>query len=1270
MEERKTDRFAGVVMVHGLPKGVAALSPLQAVRKRHVLVEHGGGDPTSTFDLIDARGQVTRSWRVEKLGDDWHQVELLDKHGAVEELHTVTEGGRTVDKRGGNGMRLDPNCAKYRRDLNASGQIVAERCLGDDEDPREDANGIQEYQYEVNASGYITSVKARDAYERPYPLEPGRDGQGPLRQVFVRRFERNAGGQAVEETVFDSEGEPVEDADGVFRRAWSFDEAGRITHFVHYGRDGKRTGGRDGVAEERWIFADGKLKEKGFLDSKGGPVRHADGYTRILYEADNKGRIKRETYADSEGHPVLHADLGAAILAHNYDEKGRRTQTDYLGAEGAPVNARGRGYAGLRWAFDDAGRVVETRRVTAVGTPADVAIAGWAVHKITYQASGRVAQEQYEDGQDRLVPGPDGWSLMRTSRQPAPDGSMAIDVKTEFQGADGMPSRVRGARHAKVVERMGDKERLMSRAWYDVKDEPTVATDGRVHKIEMTWTPSGRLATESYFDVNLAPVLHAVTGAHKVRITYQAEGREVKREYLGVDNKPILGAEGWAIREQLIDDMGRLVELRYSASAERPVGRKGDSAAREYRFYGIGVTLRQRSLMAVSGEPLYVHPGGYTREVFEHDDEQRVTSTAWYDAAERQVIRDDLAYSKELRLYGDDGQLSEIRYLDNTDTPLYVPGKGYSGIRYEYDAVGRLKTQTYLGPEWRPTMTPMGYAGIQTLYVGDSWTVRAESFTDPRGRPTFSREGYAAARQETDGRGRLVRTLHTDTLGNGVTDTSGAAEHVWTYAGDHLVKYRTLGSNGEPTAGYHGTTGYDRVVDAYGRVARQTAIDRNDLPAYDAETGCASVTTSRNAHGQPTRTECHDAKGQLIKGLGGWAAREHTYSDHGDVVTVALEDESGSLVVGTEGWAKEIRFYDERGYEKAKAWIGDDELPATLPEGYSGVKLSRDTFGRVIKEEYLDASGNPTVDARGIAGELRTYDTHGREVEYATFDVAGQPSARKGHSIVRHVWSGTGRLRETRYLDASGKLAVGPDGWAMWRPEYDARGHVTHNHYFDTDGLPGHSTEAYEVEAFVIDRFGRVREITYTDRARRHVNKRVGKAAYAIDKREFDRYGNKADQSYFDAQGRPTVGPEGMHRLRWSYNEQGQLQAQARYHTATRPAAAGWARQAYLYDIFGRLSTIAYQDTMGRPSAVWNGVASVRFAYRDDGTLDAMTYHDTAAQRMNAKVCYPGKYCGGKAVAEGRYVYEADNPRPIRMELFDRSGNPIKQLDCKKGQCF
>ncbi len=54
-DQRKTERFAGVVFVHGLPKGVAPLSPLQAVRRRHLLVDSGGGDPTSSWSTTGAR---------------------------------------------------------------------------------------------------------------------------------------------------------------------------------------------------------------------------------------------------------------------------------------------------------------------------------------------------------------------------------------------------------------------------------------------------------------------------------------------------------------------------------------------------------------------------------------------------------------------------------------------------------------------------------------------------------------------------------------------------------------------------------------------------------------------------------------------------------------------------------------------------------------------------------------------------------------------------------------------------------------------------------------------------------------------------------------------------------------------------------------------------------------------------------------------------------------------------------------------------------------
>ena len=1268
--EPETTYWTGVVIANGLPKGVTHLMPLNAVRQRHVEVTVLD-EKNREVRLLDARNHVETRWAVQQLGEDWFQVEVSDGQGRLQETWTVTESGRTLERRGPDGRWVDAHCARYKRVLNDQGQAIAERCQGHDGSNREDADGIFERRYEVNATGFVTSERGYDTYERPVALEAGRPGTDPALAVYVRRYERNMTGQPVEQTNWDIRGQPTDDAVGIHRRARSFSEAGDPTHLVTYAASGKRTGGATGVAETRWVYDDGRLAEVGYLDSNGKHTRNAIGIGRIVYKTDASGRVLREDFADEEGRPLVRADLGVAAIDNAYDEEtGRHRVMRFLGSDGAPVVALGRGYAGLEWTYDEDGRVVEERRLGRDGEPIATEVGGWATRAFKRDLTGQLAEERYEDGYGDLVIGPDGWAVRQTTEQVAVETGAGTEVVIETLDTERKLTRARGAPYARVIERRDERGRVMERSYFDAHRDATVEPEGRVHKAMYEYNEAGDLSRVSYEGPDGLEAVHAQIGASQERITHDKFGRELKRERFDGQDQHVQGAGGWAIRERQYDELGRLTETRWLEGHEVSVGRSSDGLSREHRFYGIGNTLRQKAFYTANGDALHMSPGGYARESFELDAFDRVVAIETFDRAERPVIRDDLGYARAVRTLDELGRITEERYQDNTRGDVIVPKLGYAGIRRLFDEQGRVVKEIFLDPEGEPTFTPKGYAQRVLGYAGDTWTVKTETFLGPRGRPAFHQDGYSALERAVDAEGRTTRIKYLDTLGNPAVDKYGAAERTWTWAGPLLISLRTLGPSGEAVTAHNGTAGFDREYDPYGRMVKETAVDSGGLPTYDRETGCASTRWERDSVGDVVRTVCADATGQPMTGNAGWAVKEEQRDLHGWVTSVTLRDGANELVVGPQGWATRITLYDRRGWVVGEAFVGKDGTPTTLKGGYAGLQIERDGRGRVVRETHLDAVGEAVTRGSGWVARALRYDAHGRVIEESWVDAAGKPSRGGAPAILRRTYDTTGKLVETRHLDASGRATAGPDGWSTEILEHDERGRLIRRRFLDASGNAGNPRDGIAAVRYIIDRFGRVRETTYLDRALRPTNTRgPGDRAWAIDKSEFDRFGHKAEQSWFDAEGRPTLGPEGVHRIVWTWNERAQVVAQQRFTAPARPAPGGWARQTHTYDRFGRLAGIRYQDQMGRPSGVWNGVGRVHLTYDDGGRLRSMRYLDGSGKPKNAKVCYPGRYCGSAPVHEAVYVYEHDDT-PVRMRLMDAQGRSSGTVQCSTGKCW
>ncbi|MCB9727439.1 MAG: hypothetical protein H6744_01965 [Deltaproteobacteria bacterium] len=1261
--------YSGVVFSQGRPRGAGPLSAVQAMRRRHAQTERLSPAVTAV-ELEDSRGRTLARWKSEQLGEDWYQVTHYDETGTVQRVDSVTDGGRTVERRQANGDRVSDRCKSYRRDLNDRGQVVIERCMGDGGAPREDADGIHEWRFEVNAAGHVTSERAFDVFGRAVAIGEGREGLDPSRRVFMRRYERNPAGQVVEESVYDRDGQPTEDAQGIHRRAHSYNTEGLATHLVQYGVAGNRSGGPTGIAERRWLYDEsGKLTELGLLNAQGQSAVAPEGYSRVLYEVDNAGRPTLERFADQDGISVVDGESGAAKIAHRYVE-GRLVETQWQDAEGKPKLRAGKGFAMVRYAHDDAGRVIEERRFGVDGAPAKAEAAGYAVLALEYGGDGRIISERYMDGDEHLVAGPEGWAVRKVTRGAAEDGSSRTVTTTETLGPDEKPVHGAGVPWAREVVEQSDAGHELTRALFDAEGKPTLDAEGRYHKQEMTWSPEGDLEKVAWFGVDGEPTTNAKVGAAAVVYELEGHGREVRRRLLDGEGQPTQGADGWGIRERDLDELGRIVEERYLASGDEAVGRASDHAARARYFYGAGNNLRSEAFFDALGEPLYVSPGGYARVAYEYDAADRLIGTEWLDASNKPVNRDDVFYARMARKLDKVGRVVEERYQDATHSPVTVAGKGYAGQSETYDDQGRRTKEAFLGTDGSPTMTPLGYAQRQIEFAGDRWAVASESYMDPRGRPAFHTEGYAGVARETDWRGRVTRVKYLDALGNPVVDRHGAAERRTTYDGDLLMEERAYDAAGELTRAIDGTSGNKRTYDGYGRIVTRTSYDANDQPMADEKTGCTTQRWEYEAGGEVEREWCLDATGHPMLGREGHAGVARRRDLHGWVVETSYMGLDGGVVPGPEGWAKELTEYDGRGFVKRRSWQGKDEQPmARFGKAFS-VTYERDGLGRPTLETWQDIAGLAVKREDGWAAMSTRYDAAGHVIEESRLGPDGAPVNTKVPPTFRRRYGPQGLLLEERWVDAAGRPTLGPEGWASARRTYDARGRVIALEWFDAADRPGRSGTAVVGERYVLDRYGRVRETTFIDAGGAPADRRgAGGRSWAIAKTEFDERGNVAEQSWFDSEGRPVAGPEGLHLVRFKWTDLGQVGWQQRYSAPSRPAPGGWARQAYTYDPYGRLVLIEYQNELGRSAPVWNGVGQIRLNYGSGGRLESMNYLDMSGAPIDADICYPGAYCGHAAVTEAVYVY-GDGKKPVRMELRDKRGKRTGTLDCRKDECF
>lgn len=988
-------------------------------------------------------------------------------------------------------------------------------------------------------------------------------------------------------------------------------------------------------------------------DKDGRPIDPACVYYAV--ERDDGGRAVSETCMGVAGAAIADRH-GVAKWTFELDELGRRVEARSWLNGGRPIAPLGQTYEGVKRVWDAHGVLIQRLRLGPSGRPVSVKVAGFTSEEWDHDASGRLIEHRYEDGAGKKVPGPAGWSVQARRYEPQGEGARVV---IRHEDPSGALTRRAGDGVARVDEDRDAVNRLLSRSVFDVDGSPTVEGDVRAHRVVHTYDDAGRLASSAWFGVGGRPSTHPALGVHRREHSYDEAGHETALAYRDGLGALVAGSEGWARRVTRYNGDGKVEVIAYEGPDGQPVGRAEDGVARLFHFYGFEGRLMQIASSGTSGRPI-ARAGGYGREVWEYDDQGRVSAEAWFDLLEAPMTHQGRDCARETLVYDAQGDVAERRCVDADGAPTISSVWDAAGVREERDGRGLVVRETWLDPQGAPMMTRRGYATKVTRYDarGAVFTV---SLLDAQGRPTFGTEGWSEQRYTRDPQGREVSVRAVDTLGNLVADAYGVAQRQTTRAGA-WTKTRMLGVDGQPIGVAGGLSGRDVKRDAWGRVVAETALDVTGLPLRDPETGCATLETDYDAWGAPVLKRCKDPQGLLSLGRGGWASLVHGYDARGRGVSIERFDTAKQPVLGDGGWFKELRSYSDRGWLSRRVTLD-------LEEGQVGsaTVLSRDLQGRVVREQALGPADEPVMNAEGWSAKRLDYDALGRLISEG---YTGTDDISTTRQILRTRYGLGGRVVARRWLDANGAVALGPEGWAIERLTYDARGRLVARVFFDTQDEPGIAGHPRTAERHVRDRMGRLLERRAMASSDTLIDGfGVGKRRWAIERQRYDARGRRTSLSIFDVEDRPTVGADGLHRVRWSWDDRGQLLVQERFVAPGQGALGGWARQEHRYDRFGRLIAINYQDTMGQAATVWNGVAQVRLSYGRDGRLATMRWQNAKGEAMDAKVCFPGAFCARRAVHEARYRYDGSD-EPVEMTLHDRRGAVRKTLDCAKGQCF
>lgn len=239
----------------------------------------------------------------------------------------------------------------------------------------------------------------------------------------------------------------------------------------------------------------------------------------------------------------------------------------------------------------------------------------------------------------------------------------------------------------------------------------------------------------------------------------------------------------------------------------------------------------------------------------------------------------------------------------------------------------------------------------------------------------------------------------------------------------------------------------------------------------------------------------------------------------------------------------------------------DGTITDAIDMGYATVCRMRDDDGRVVKERYLDANGNPVArygDYYGLSyeyGETSTVITYldaegnpiirsdgystivrtqvaGRASDDFYYDLNGQQvQCSGGYYGIHCEYNAEGQSTSLTFLDQDGHAVCISSGYAIKTYQRDENGTVVGEQYFDTEGNPARSSLGQYGELYQRNEQGYIDQITYLDA---DSNPAPTNAGYTILKRTYHRDGTADTDMYFDAEGNPKALSKGQYGIKRS----------------------------------------------------------------------------------------------------------------------------------------
>ena len=316
--------------------------------------------------------------------------------------------------------------------------------------------------------------------------------------------------------------------------------------------------------------------------------------------------------------------------------------------------------------------------------------------------------------------------------------------------------------------------------------------------------------------------------------------------------------------------------------------------------------------------------------------------------------------------------------------------------------------------------------------------------------------------------------------------------------------------------------------------------------------------------------------------VSGVTRTRRTLNGKRQVTAVTVYDRDGNILPAEDGYSTVAYEYDSNGYRSVEKYLDENGEPYTLRNGAASVHRVYSARGLLKGVSYRDAEGNP-VPVDGCYETRRDHDLSGNLTGERYYDADGRKTNRtdEHYASLKLEYDSKGRVKSERYFDTEDNPVLCSEGYAGFIREYDDRNNSIRITYLDTAGQPTVIDGGYA--AVIREYDGNDYKIAerYLDTAGQPVMIDGGYAAYL---REYDERGNRISEQYLDTEGNPVRRDRGYALMKREYDENDSVSREEYFDEDGRPATGpeGYHGFVRVRDDDGNILSEKYFDTEGK----------------------------------------------------------------------------------------